>query len=88
VAPGENADRYPEGDQPSEEYFDLEDPVGRGSPSEDVPDMNLDLDEDVDFTPLDGESTDGMSDEAIDRLLPPRRSSSLMPQFLRRALRR
>ena len=88
VTPGQNSDRYPEGDQPSEEYLNLEDPVDRGMPSEDVPDMNLDLDEDVDFTPLDGESTDGMSDEAIDRLLPPQRSSSLMQQFFRRALRR
>jgi outer membrane protein TolC len=88
VTSSENETRYPAGDQPSEKYFDLEDPVGQRAEAEDTPDMDLDLDEDVNFKSREGESTKSMSDEEIDRLLPPKRSSSLMPQFLRRVLRR
>lgn len=86
VIPGENFSRYPQNDQPSEKQFNLEDPVERDDPTEEAGDAK-DLDQDVDFDNKSGK--DGpMSDEEIDQILRPRRTSSRFSDFFRKAFRR
>jgi len=86
VTPGQNVQKYPPNDQPSEKQFNLENPVQRDDPDDDRGDAK-DLDQEVDF---DNKSDkDGpVSDEEIDQILRPRRTSSRFSDFFRRAFKR
>ncbi len=85
-------DRYEAGDQPSEEYFGLEDPVDRDvlNEIEAEPAEPLDMDEDVQFEMLDGDDVkDGeMSDEEIDALLAPPKTSRSIQDRIRSVFQR
>ena len=82
--------RYEQGTQPSEEYFDLEDPVARGKPED--PDegraKNIDPDMDVEFEKIDKNKDGEMSDEEIDNLLKKRSALRTFSDFLQTKLRR
>lgn len=82
--------RYEQGAQPSEEYFDLEDPVARKKP-EDPDDggaKHIDPDMDVEFEKIDKNKDGEMSDEEIDNLLKKRSALRTFSDFLQTKLRR
>lgn len=87
VTPGQNAQRYPSNDQPSEKQFNLENPVQREPIDEADRGDAKDLDQEVDFERIDGKQGP-VSDEDIDKILRPPRTSSRFSDFFRRALRR
>ena len=82
--------RYEQGTQPSEEYFDLEDPVARRKPED--PDeggaKDIDPDMDVEFEKIDKNKDGEMSDEEIDNLLKKRSALRTFSDFLQTKLRR
>ena len=96
VAPSAADERYPASDRPSEEHFDLEDPVRRGERVDGAAEIPKSLDEEVNFDMLEGDrEQDGkpnrqgpIPDEEIDRLLPPPRSSQRLPKVFRGSVRR
>jgi hypothetical protein len=87
VTPGQNATRYPENDQPSEKQFNLENPVQRDRRDDAGRGDAKDLNQDVDFEKIDGKQGP-VSDEEIDKMLRPQRSSSRFSDFFRKAFRR
>jgi outer membrane protein TolC len=84
--PSASVARYEGGERPSEENFDLEDPVSK-RPSDDVGDGvkgEIDMDQDVEFQKVD-ESQDGpKSDEEIDKILQPTKSSNRLLDFFKK----
>ncbi|MDA8744624.1 TolC family protein [Rubripirellula amarantea] len=84
--PSANVSRYEGGDQPSEDYFDLEDPVTKLS-SADSGLLNadeVDLDENVEFEKIEDDQNGEMSDEEIDQALQDRQTSNRLIDFLKR----
>ncbi|MEO1526212.1 MAG: TolC family protein [Planctomycetota bacterium] len=68
--PSPSVDRYESGEKPSEEYFGLEDPVERRAFDGDQGMIEIDdMNEDVEFEKVDGDSLKGLSDKEIDRIL-------------------
>ena len=82
--------RYEEGTQPSEEYFDLENPVARKKPDDEDQDHAKDLDPemDVEFEKIDKNKDGEMSDEEINDLLKNRSALRTFSNFLQKQLRR
>ncbi|MDB4561585.1 TolC family protein [bacterium] len=82
--------RYEEGTLPSEEYFDLEDPVTRRNPAEPGEDDGKDIDPemDVEFEKIYKDNDGEMSDEEIDNLLEKKSALRSFSDFLQTKLRR
>ncbi len=88
--PSTSVSRYEGGDRPSEENFDLEDPVSRKpSADEDLKDSPIDMDQDVEFQKVDEGTNGTKSDEEIDKILEqPSKSSRLLDFFKKPFVRR
>lgn len=88
--PSASVGRYEDGMRPSEEYFDLADPVAktRGADREEGKGEPMDLDEDVQFEKVDENQDGEMSDEEIDKLLEKRSALRTFSDFLKAKLRR
>ncbi len=81
--------RYEGGEQPSEEYFDLEDPTSKSNQAiDDGPNGMIDMDEEVEFEKMDSDRDGEMSDEEIDKLLEKRSALRTFSDFLKTKLRR
>jgi len=93
VTPSRNRPRYAAGQQPSEESFELEDPLESQRATETLPPgPPLDLDAPVEFESLEDAASEGATSgerpaEASDASLPPARSSRFR-ELLRRGFRR
>ncbi|TWT76482.1 Outer membrane efflux protein [Planctomycetes bacterium CA13] len=85
--PSQSVDQYAPSDRPSEEYFELTDPVERNRTTNSGSPGAMDLDEGVQFEMMDDQNGP-MTDEEIDRLLPPEKSSRSFSDMLKRAFRR
>lgn len=83
--PSASVARYEGGNRPSEESFDLEDPVSK-KPSDDgdLKKHEIDMDQDVEFQKVDEDSSGEKSDEEIDRILEQPKKSSRVLDFLKR----
>ena len=88
--PSPSVGRYEGGTNPSEEYFDLDDPTASGIPSEAVaPGVEIDLDTELEFNRIDQDQDGEMSDQEIDRLLEGRSSNRrTFGDLIRNAFRR
>jgi len=87
--PSASVARYEGGDQPSEEYFDLEDPVDKDSTPVELDDDNeIDMDTEVEFQKIDENQDGEMSDEEIDKLLEKKSALRTFSDFLKTKLRR
>ncbi|MDB4664578.1 TolC family protein, partial [bacterium] len=90
--PSTSVMRYEEGTQPSEEYFDLEDPVARRKPADDGDaegsKKDLDPDMDVEFEKIDKNKDGEMSDDEINNLLKNRSALRTFQDFLQTKLKR
>lgn len=88
--PSSTVARYEGGDQPSEEYFDLDDPMAKKKNAlEDDDRVNdVDMDTDVEFQKVDENQDGEMSDEEIDKLLEKRSALRTFSDFLKTKLRR
>ncbi|MCP4776890.1 MAG: hypothetical protein GY880_21930 [Planctomycetaceae bacterium] len=82
--------RYEEGSQPSEEYFDLEDPVTKKKPDDEDQSngKKIDPEMDVEFEKIDKNEDGEMSDEEINDLLKNRSALRTFSDFLQTKLRR
>lgn len=80
--PSDSNDIYQSSDKPSERYFNLEDPVQRTPGIEYQPGAASDLNEDVQFEDMEQDGNKPLSDEEINELLRPKRSSQWVPSFL------
>ncbi|MGB7328946.1 MAG: TolC family protein [Rubripirellula sp.] len=88
LPPSASVARYEGGSQPSEEYFDLEDPVAkRDAESSELPEP-VNLDEDVEFQKIDDADSGEMSDEAIDEILNKRSAARTLGDRFRGLFRR
>ncbi|MCC7335048.1 MAG: TolC family protein [Pirellulaceae bacterium] len=83
--PSASVCRYQGGARPSEESFDLEDPISK-SPSVDgnMNEPEIDLDEDVEFQKVDEDANGTKSDEEIDKILEQSKKSSRLLDFLKK----
>jgi len=88
--PSASVARYEGGDKPSEEYFDLEDPVQQSSAPVELEDddRDVDMDTDVEFQKLDEDQDGEMSDEEIDKLLEKKSALRTFSDFLKMKMRR
>ena len=88
--PSTSVKRYEDGARPSEEYFDLEDPVARKKTDDEDQDNMKDLDPemDVEFEKIDKNKDGEMSDEEINDLLKNRNALRTFSDFLKKQLRR
>ncbi|QDT05424.1 Outer membrane efflux protein [Rubripirellula lacrimiformis] len=88
--PSANVDRYKGGSQPSEDFFDLEDPVNRKSASESDQSspVEVDMDTDVEFQKIDANQDGEMTDEEIDKMLEKKNAMRTFSDFLKSRLRR
>ena len=83
--PSASVSRYEGGDRPSEENFDLEDPVSRNlSIDDDLKNKEIDMDQDVEFQKVDEDSNGVKSDEEIDKILEQPKKSSRVLDFLKK----
>ncbi|TWU38407.1 TolC family protein [Novipirellula artificiosorum] len=90
--PSDSISQYPSSDQPSEEYFNLVDPIKRDGDAESESERTEgprkhDLEEKVEFEQIDGQQGP-MTDEEIDALLPEIQSSRSFSDWLKQAFRR
>lgn len=93
LPPSASVVRYEGGDLPSEDYFDLEDPVEildnqKSDPSEVDQDDNIDMDTDVEFQKIDDYQEGERSDEEIDEILDKRSAIRTFSDFLKLKMRR
>ena len=87
--PSASVTRYEGGFQPSEEYFDLEDPISQKDSSDDkADDEDADMDTDVEFQKLDENQDGEMSDEEINKLLEKNSAMRTFSDFLKTRFRR
>ncbi|WP_419189277.1 TolC family protein [Stieleria marina] len=89
--PSASVARYEGGDQPSEEYFDLEDPVAANKSDEQLDasqEDEIDMDTEVDFEKIDANQDGEMSDEEIDQLLQKKSALRTFSDYLKTKLRR
>ena len=88
--PSTSVMRYEEGSQPSEEYFDLEDPVTKKKPDDEDQSngKKIDPEMDVEFEKIDKNEDGEMSDEEINDLLKNRSALRTFSDFLQTKLRR
>ncbi len=87
LPPSASVTRYEGGARPSEENFDLEDPVAsKQSGAEGIKDTApIDLDEKVEFQKVESDEREGTkTDEEIDKILEAPKSSSRLLDFLKR----
>lgn len=84
-SPSASVARYEGGSQPSEEYFDLEDPAAsKSAPADDeADDKEVDLNEKVEFETVDEDQDGEMSDEEIDKVLEAPSTSRRLIDFLK-----
>ena len=85
-----SVNRYEGGSQPSEEYFQLEDPVTRKKPADSDAESgkDVDMDLDVEFEKIDKNQDGEMSDEEIEKLLEKKSALRTFSDFLKTQLRR
>lgn len=89
LPPSASVARYEGGSQPSEDYFDLEDPVNEKEISGDeTNDQELDMDTDINFQKIDKNQDGEMSDEEIEKLMEKKSSLRTFSDFLKTKLRR
>ncbi|MCO8120989.1 TolC family protein [Stieleria sp. TO1_6] len=87
--PSASVTRYDGGEQPSEEYFNLEDPVSRKQVSgSDADDLDVDMDTDAEFQKLEQNQDGPRSDAEIDELLERKSALRTFSDFLKAKLRR
>lgn len=89
--PSAPATRYAGGTQPSEEYFNLEDPVNKDSTRVELEvqeDDDIDMDADIEFQRMDEKQDGEMSDEEIEKLLEKKSALRSFSDFLKTKLRR
>jgi outer membrane protein TolC len=88
--PSTDVSRYEGGSQPSEEYFDLEDPVTRRNPADSKGGngKDIDLDMDVEFEKIDKDQDEEMSDEEIEKLLEKKSTLRTLSDFMKTKLLR
>ncbi len=89
--PAASVTRYEGGDRPSEENFDLEDPLKQPKPADDADeagDASIDLDTKVDFETIDESLDPEMPDEQIDSQLPKRSARRSFSDLLKARLGR
>ena len=88
--PSTDVSRYEGGSQPSEEYFDLEDPITRRNPADSNggDGKDIDLDMDVEFEKIDKDQDEEMSDEEIEKLLEKKSTLRTLSDFMKTKLLR
>ncbi|MEX1027756.1 MAG: TolC family protein [Candidatus Paceibacterota bacterium] len=87
--PSASVTRYEGGMQPSEESFNLEDPVAKSKDAaSDELDEKIDMDDEVEFEKIDENQDGEMSDEEIDKILEKRSAFRTFSDFLKTKLRR
>jgi outer membrane protein TolC len=88
LPPSDEVDRYPTGDQPSEENFDLQDPVQRRQTDDADDDRSLDIDAMEQEPEFSEEGEQPLTDPEIDELIDPAKRSGWLPMFWKNPFRR